>query len=68
MNRLTYIVTYLPVDRSEPVQENFAVRTGNPDIDVEDIIDDLEIREGAEVLHIRWSNGGTVYAAPGIDR
>ena len=64
---LSYIVTLIPAGRSEPVQERFAVESGNPDIDTDNILDRLEMEEGAEVIHIRWSTGETIYAAPGID-
>jgi hypothetical protein len=63
-----YTVTYLPPERSVPEERDEDIVTGDPDTDVDRLIDEYSER-GAEVIHVRWSNGsGTIYAAPGIDR
>ena len=67
MSALYYVVTYLPANRSEPVEERVSVETGDPDVDADRIIDDFHFTQGAEVLHIRWSTGGTVWHDRGID-
>jgi hypothetical protein len=64
---LTYVVTFIPEGHSEPEESHERVETGDPDTDADRLIDDYAER-GDEVIHIRWSNGATTYAAPGIDR
>ena len=63
-----YVVTILEAGYSEPVSTGERVGpSGDPDVDADRIIDKYAER-GDEVLHIRWSDGGMIYAAPGIDR